>query len=203
MKRCKTKNCLDEKILNRAVTTLSSGGIVAFPTETYYGLAVDYSNENALEKLFKIKGRPTDKPILVLIRCADQLKNLTDSIPDLYHPLIRQYWPGPLTLIFKATKEVNSILTGGSGTLGIRISSHRIARILCDAWKSPITATSANISGMPPAVTAREVFDYFGNGVDFIIDGGSTPAGLCSTIVSHEKNQLKLVRKGQIHFDEL
>lgn len=200
MKSYSTDDCLDEKILVQAVTILGQGGVVAFPTETYYGLAVDPFNKEALDKLFSLKERSKKKPILVLIRKVEQLSLITDNIPELYYPLIKKYWPGPLTLIFKAGKMVNSLLTGDSGTVGVRISPHPVALQLCKAWDNPITATSANISGMHPAKNPREVIDYFGKDVDFVIDGGTTPAEACSTIISCKENDLLLVRQGLIDF---
>lgn len=185
-------------VFMQAVKALSGGGIVAFPTETYYGLAVDPFNSDAVLKLFKLKGRSINKPILVLIETVEQLSTLTDTIPVPYLPLIKDHWPGPLTLIFSAGKLIDPLLTGGTGTIGVRISPHPLAQKLCKAWKKPITATSANLSGLLPAITSKEVIGYFGDRVDCIIDGGSTPAGLCSTIVGCEGDELKLFRKGQV-----
>ncbi len=191
------------KDLSQAVSVLSQGGVVAFPTETYYGLAVDPFNQSALLKLYKVKGRPKNKAILLLIEKIEQLNELTLSIPDIYLPLINKYWPGPLTLIFPAAKNIDPLLTGGSGTIGIRISSHNVAQDICKAWRNPITATSANISGNLPAKTSKEVYEIFGDSIDLILDAGETSAGLCSTIVACKDNKLNLIRTGQIDFSEL
>ncbi len=191
-------DCLSKEIYLEAVSVLKKGGVVAYPTETYYGLAVDPGNEKSLEKLFQIKRRESMKPILVLIKDVSQLTQLSGGIPVAYKSLIEKYWPGPLTLIFPTIKKMPSLLTGGSGGLGIRISSHPIAQAFCKAWGQPLPATSANISGKPPAESASDVKNIFGDDVDFIIDGGTTPAGECSTIVGLQGDKLMLLRKGQV-----
>ncbi len=186
--------------LAQAVICLQGGGIVAFPTETYYGLAVDPFNEKALQALFRLKARDIKKPILVLISATGQLEKLADSIPELYQPLMKDFWPGPLTLIFPGRKNLSPLLTGGTGTIGVRISSNTIAAELCRRWGKPITATSANISGMPPAVCADDVEAIFGSAIDCIVDGGCTPARGCSTIVGIRQSRLQLFRDGQVGF---
>jgi L-threonylcarbamoyladenylate synthase len=188
------------EIIERAVACLRQGGIVAFPTETYYGLAVDPSNEKALQALFHLKDRDLQKPILVLISEMAQLGEIADSVPELYQPLMKSFWPGPLTLIFPGRKNLSPLLTGGTGTIGVRISSHGIATRFCRRWGRPITATSANISGQEPAKSAAEVFAMFGPKVDCIIDGGCTLARRCSTIVGMGDGCLQLIREGVVEF---
>ena len=187
-------------LLESAVDCLRQGGIVAFPTETYYGLAVDPYNDRALKALFRLKERDFQKPILVLISEMGQLGEIVASVPGLYQPLMKNFWPGPLTLIFPGHKNLSPLLTGGTGTVGVRISSHRIATGFCQKWGKPITATSANISGMEPAKSADQVRAIFGSQIDCIIDGGFTPAGRCSTIVGIRDGCLQLFREGQMEF---
>ncbi len=196
-------DCLQEAIYRKAVSTLKEGGIVAFPTETYYGLAVDPENEEALKRLFDVKRRDPDKAILVLISEMGQLSRLARDIPKQYRPLMRRYWPGPLTLIFPAHANLSSRLTCNTGTVGVRISSHPIAQTFCRAWGQPLTATSANISGKKPAESAAAVRKGLGDMVDFIIDGGQSPAGECSTIVGLQGDQLILIRAGKIDFSSI
>ncbi|MFW2366931.1 MAG: L-threonylcarbamoyladenylate synthase [Desulforhopalus sp.] len=184
--------------LDFAELTLRRGGVVAFPTETYYGLAVDPFNPDAVGKVFKLKKRDSAKPLMLLIENESQLSNLVEDIPPLYEPLIRKFWPGALTLIFTAASTVSSRVTGDSGTVGIRISSHPLALELVARMGQPITATSANISGLPPAKSASEVEEMFGSSLDYILDGGKTPAGLCSTIVGIKERSLTLLRPGQV-----
>ncbi|MFT5698083.1 MAG: L-threonylcarbamoyladenylate synthase [Desulforhopalus sp.] len=184
--------------IDLAVEHLQQGRIVAFPTETYYGLAVDPENGSAVEKLFKLKNRPVDKPLLLLIENVGQLHHLTSSLPEVYQPLIEQYWPGPLTLVFPASEVLNTKITAGTGTVGIRVSPHPIAKNIVIKFGHAITATSANISGKPPAKTAGEVLDMFGDKIDYILDGGGTTAGLCSTIIGVRKSRLVVIREGEI-----
>jgi L-threonylcarbamoyladenylate synthase len=190
--------------LDRAIECIREGGIVAFPTETYYGLAVNPFSLAAVKKLFQVKKRQADKPLLLLIENTAQLQSITENIPPEYVPLIEKYWPGPLTLVFPARKEVCKQLTGNSGTIGVRVSSHPIAAELVKRMGKPITATSANISGHRPACTAEEVATIFGKSLGYVIDGGQTPAGLCSTVLGIQGGKWTVVRQGQIDLsDEL
>jgi L-threonylcarbamoyladenylate synthase len=194
---------IDAKLLAAGVEAISKGGVVAFPTETYYGLAVDPFNQQALRRLFAIKKRNQAKPILILIREESQLELLTSETPSLFRPLMQAFWPGALTLVFPCRPQVPALITGGTQTVGVRISSHPIAASLVNCVGGPITATSANISGFPAAVTAQEVREQLGRDVDIILDGGPTPGGSGSTIVSQEEGGLKLIRPGVIPFTEI
>ena len=187
----------------RAVAVLAQGGIVAFPTETYYGLAVDPFNEKALTDLFRLKGRPLHKPFLVLIQDETQLLSLVSSIPPAYRPLMQAFWPGPLTLVFPAVARLSSVLTGDGDGIGVRISPHPVARAFGQMWGRPMTATSANLSGMPAARTADEVRQFFGDAVTCILDGGQTPGGMSSTVVGLDQGELQLIRAGVIEFSSL
>jgi len=182
--------------IDRAVDIIRGGGVVAVPTETSYGLAVDYNNEKALEKLYRIKRRRHEKPLLVLVENREQLSRLVTSIPDEYQILMEKYWPGPLTLIFQAKNELPTVLTGGSGTIGIRISPHPLANCLVSRCGQPLTATSANLSGHPPAKSAGEVRQIFKDEVDFILEENTVLPGNCSTIVGLRDGKLKIFRQG-------
>ena len=184
--------------LDRAVSCIKAGGVVAFPTETYYGLAVDPLSFPAVAKLFKIKKRQADKPLLLIIESLAQLPLVTDYVPQAFEPLMAKYWPGPLTLVFPARKEICSELTGYSGTIGVRISSHPVASELVRRMGRPITATSANFSGHPPANTAAEVLSIFGDSINYIVDGGQTSGGLCSTVLGWREGRYVVLRLGQI-----
>ena len=187
----------------RAVSVLAQGGIVAFPTETFYGLAVDPFNEKALANLFRLKGRPLHKPFLVLIQDENQLPSLVSSIPPLYRPLMQAFWPGPLTLVFPAAARLSSILTGDGAGIGVRVSPHPVARAFGQMWGGPMTATSANLSGMPAARNVVEVRQFFGDGVTCILDGGQTSGGMSSTVVGLHQGKLQLIRAGVIDFSSL
>jgi L-threonylcarbamoyladenylate synthase len=189
--------------LNRAVAVLNGGGVVAFPTETYYGLAVDPLNPLALNYLFSLKKREISKPILTLVDDRESLSFLVQNIPILYEPLMQEFWPGPLTLIFQARVNLPVLLTAGTSTIGVRQSSHPFARQLLRAFGRPLTATSANISGQAAAIDAYEVKAQFGNKIDMVFDGGRTPGVLGSTIVTVERDRLKLIRQGIIPFSDV
>lgn len=204
LKKSRCSNLLDKRIgrsIDLAVEFLQQGRIVAFPTETYYGLAVDPENPLAVDRLYQLKKRPFNKPLLLLVDDVSRLSNLTARIPDEFIPLMEKYWPGPLTLIFPAADVINPKVTAGTGTVGIRISPHPIADQLVKKFGHAITATSANISGMDPGKTAQDVLDIFGDSVDYILDGGLTAAGLCSTIVGIENSTLKVIRQGASNID--
>jgi L-threonylcarbamoyladenylate synthase len=177
---------------------IRKGGVVAVPTETYYGLAADPENEAALHRLFELKQRPEHKPILVLISRIEQLQGYVASIPQLYGNLIDRYWPGPLTLVFPAKTTVSPLLTGGTGTIGVRLTPHPLACRIIDLLGRPITATSANISRHEPARTALQVRMFFGDRLDFVIDGGPADEGPGSTVVSIVEGKLCLERPGRV-----
>ncbi|MFH7320656.1 L-threonylcarbamoyladenylate synthase [Desulfurivibrio sp. D14AmB] len=197
------ENGVGEGELARAVAVIRAGGMVAFPTETYYGLAVDPFNREALSRLFAVKRRAPDKPILCLVHERGQLELLARRVPASYEPLITAFWPGPLTLIFEAREEVPLVLTGYSGTVGIRISSHPLATRLAAAFGGPISATSANLSGLPAAASAAEVTAQLGPDVDLVLDGGATPGGRGSTLVGLAGDEPVLIRPGVISQEEL
>ncbi len=189
--------------LNRAVAVLNDGGIVAFPTETYYGLAVDPFNPLALNHLFSLKQRDIAKPILTLVDDRESLPRLVHEVPVVYLQLMDTFWPGPLTLIFQAKINLPTLLTAGTGTVGVRQSSHPFARQLLRAFGRPLTATSANISGQDAAADAPGVKAQFGNQIDMIFDGGRAQGVTGSTIVGLEGSRLKLIREGVIPYEEI
>ncbi len=184
--------------LEEAADILREGGIVAYPTETFYGLGVDAFNEVAIKKLYQIKGRDLNKPISILIRDQEMLKQVANSIPPVAERLMQELWPGPLTLIFKCRDQLPSYLTGGTGKVGVRISSQLTAQRLLEILELPITATSANLSGGKSPITAQEILGSSANGIDLILDGGKLPGQLGSTIVDLTISPPKIVREGEI-----
>lgn len=192
-----------DEALAQACAVLRAGGVVAFPTETYYGLAVDPFNQAALSRLFTLKGRSADKPVLLIIDNPSQLGSLVAEIPPPFTLLMENFWPGPLTLVFPGAKSLPELLTGHRGTIGLRVSSHPVARKLVRAFGRPITATSANFSGQPAAVVAGGVRVQLGPGVDAILDGGATPGGQGSTLLGYQEGKVCLLRAGVIPFAEV
>jgi L-threonylcarbamoyladenylate synthase len=188
----------DAEKLAEAVRVLCEGGIVAFPTETFYGLGADARNETAVEKIFRIKGRNFRNPLSVIVANDREVIPLVEEIPAAATILMQAFWPGPLTLIFRAAPSVSSRLTGGTGKIGIRVSSHPIARFLAAGLAGPLTATSANPSGGPECSTADGASHALGDLPDAIIDGGPTPGGSGSTILDVTVFPPCILREGAI-----
>lgn len=189
----------DEELAH-ACAVLRAGGVVAFPTETYYGLAVDPFNQAALSRLFALKGRSFDKPFPLIVDNPSQLSLLAAEIPAAFDMLMARFWPGPLTLVFPGAGSLPEMLSGERGTIGVRVSSHPVARRLVRGFGRPITATSANLSGHQPAVAADGVRDQLGSAVDVVLDGGETPGGQGSTILGWQEGRICLLRAGVIPF---
>jgi L-threonylcarbamoyladenylate synthase len=186
------------EVLFNAVETLKKGGIIAYPTETFYGLGVKFDIEDSLKRLFEIKKRPEEKAIPLIIGNKELLHTLTSSINNKAMVLINRFWPGPLTLIFSARDNLSDYITAGTCTIAVRIPGESFALQLAKAAGFPITATSANPSGMPPALNVETVTKYFGDKIDLIIDGGHSPGGSPSTIVDVTGDDIKIVREGAI-----
>ncbi len=189
--------------IERARQLILKGGVVAFPTETFYGLAADGLNERALQKVFQIKGREGDKPLLLLVADRSWVPGLVQGISSLAERLMEKFWPGPLTLVFAASPHIPAILTANTGKIGLRISSFPAAQALVQAVGRAITGTSANLSGQPSLSTAQEVFQALGGKVDLILDGGKTAGGLGSTVLDVSGVQPTVIREGAISRREL
>jgi len=189
--------------VRKVAQVILQGGVAAFPTETFYGLGADVRNETALQKIFQIKGREENKPLLVLIAEQEWLPGLVRNIPPVAKPLMEKFWPGPLTLIFEASSELSGLLTAGTGTVGVRVSPHPVAQSLVRAVGRAITATSANLSGQPGASGAAEVLRTIGERVDAILDGGPTVGGLGSTVVDVSGSSFRILRQGALSRPEL
>jgi L-threonylcarbamoyladenylate synthase len=193
----------DESIILKAARIIIHGGIVAYPTETFYGLGADAFNIWAIEKVYQIKRRDLSKPILVIVEKEEHLRELVGDIPPLAAALMREFWPGPLTIIFRASTKIPTVLTGDTGKVGIRISSHAVASGLLRAVGRPITATSANISGQPESVNASDVLRNFEDKLDLVLDGGRTQAVKGSTIVDVTIDPPRIIREGLIPSGDL
>jgi L-threonylcarbamoyladenylate synthase len=185
-----------EKVAQRVKTVIQRGGLVAIPTETYYGLGVDPFNSVAVDRLLAVKGREEGKPILVLIGSLSQLSLVAHAVPPAASVLIDAFWPGPLTILFPAHHSLPSNLTAGTGNVGVRFSS---CQPLCELLQriGPLTGTSANHSGASPAQTPQAVQKDLRDEVELIIDGGATPGGLPSTVVEVQGTP-RIIREGVI-----
>jgi L-threonylcarbamoyladenylate synthase len=189
--------------IHSAAQCLLSGGLVAYPTESFYGLAVDATNEEAIERLFLVKKRRTSSPVLILIQSVQVLEQYVAHIPQVAHRLIEAFWPGGLTLVFDAGPKVSPLLTAGTGKIGIRLSSHPVATALTREIQGPITGTSANISGEPACRNGEEILRAFGEGVDLIMDGGQTAGEIGSTVLDVTTDPPLILRKGMIQREYL
>ena len=201
--RCKVITTDQYNYSSAAAAVIISGGIAAIPTETSYGLAVDPFNDQALKQLFEVKRRPSKKPVLVIIDGVEHLSRLISEIPAIYKPIMEHFWPGPLTLIFPARPTLPSSLTGGTGTIGIRVSSKHAAAEICNRSGGAITATSANISGEQPARTVAELVSSFEDLIDLIVDDGELGPVPPSTVLNHQDNRLLLLREGSIALEDI
>jgi L-threonylcarbamoyladenylate synthase len=184
--------------IEEAVETLRAGDLVVFPTETVYGLGANASNPAAVRKIFEVKGRPADHPVIVHLDDPRYLHRWVANVPPPAERLAAVFWPGPLTLILPKADNVNDIVTGGQDSIGIRIPSHSIAQQLLTAFGGGIAAPSANRYGRLSPTKPEHVRDEFGDAVRVILDGGDSPIGLESTIVSCINDEVRLLRPGFI-----
>jgi L-threonylcarbamoyladenylate synthase len=190
----------EDALIRKAALTLQAGGVVAFPTETFYGLAVDATNGDAIERIFQLKGRAFSSPIALIAGSKNGISGVVTDIPAVAQRLMQAFWPGPLTLLFPASPRISPRLTAGTGRIGIRVSSHPIADNLANRLGGPITATSANLSGAPECLTAAEVLETLGDRIDLIIDGGPAPGGKGSTFLDITVDPPACLREGAISF---
>ncbi|MCA9197225.1 MAG: threonylcarbamoyl-AMP synthase [Planctomycetales bacterium] len=184
--------------ISAAANLLRQGQLVAFPTETVYGLGADARNEAAVRKIFAAKGRPADHPLIVHLSCANELSAWAVNVSDAALNLATAFWPGPLTLILQKTDEVSPVVTGGQTTVGLRIPGHPVALELLRTFGSGIAAPSANLFGHISPTRATHVQDELHDHVSMILEGGACQVGLESTIVDCSTNTVRILRPGGI-----
>lgn len=183
--------------IEAAAATLRAGGLVAFPTETFYGLGAAVSRPDAVERVFAAKGRPAAMPLLVLVDSEAMAAAIAD-VPPAARPLMGRHWPGPLTLVMPARAHLAAAVTAGTGTVGVRLPAHAVARALVTAVGEPVTAPSANVTGAPPVTTAAEVLAAFDGAIDMVLDGGPTPGGPPSTVLDVTVVPPRVLRAGAV-----
>ena len=188
----------DKGELNHAAQILRQGGLVAFPTETVYGLGGDGFNPQAAKKIYEAKGRPSDNPLILHISKREELDAIAARIPETAEKLMDAFWPGPMTLIFEKTKAVPYETTGGLDTVAVRMPSHEGARQLIESAGVPVAAPSANTSGRPSPTTAEHVKEDLWGRIDMIIDGGLVGIGVESTIIDVTEETPTILRPGHI-----
>lgn len=187
-----------EAALKAAKEVILSGGVVAVPTESFYGLAASVTDQKAIHRLMAAKKRPEDNPILILIPFPDLLQDYVATIAPVAVKLIKRFWPGGLTMVFEAKTTLSPVLTAGTGKIGVRLSSHPLPTGLARLVGAAITGTSANRSGQPPCTGAGEVMDAVGNDIDLILDGGETRGGPGSTVLDVTVNPPVILREGMV-----
>lgn len=189
--------------LAAAIAALQRGDVIVFPTETLYGLGADALNTGAVEKVFQLKGRDRNNPFPVLVADLAMLDRLVARVPPLAQRLMKDFWPGPLTIVLPARQDIPRPLLNYTDGIGVRISSQPIADELVKLLGHPLTATSANPSGQEPARTLIQAKDYFADAVEVFIEGGTLTSQRGSTVVEVMENQVKVIRQGEISITDL
>lgn len=189
--------------LEETTRTLKQGGLIIFPTDTFYGLGAMMDHSSAVDRIYNLKGRDRSKPVSVVVFDIEMAMSLITGASPEARSLMDEFWPGPLTLLFPARSDLSSFTVSSEGTIGIRIPDHRLTLALLQHCGFPITATSANKAGGENPVTATEAAQSLGGEVDLILDAGPAPGGLESTVVDTTLNPPRLVREGKIPFRQV
>ena len=190
-----------QKQIDKGIQILKQGGVIAFPTDTVYGLGADAFNSNVVKRIYDIKKRPKHLPLPLLIGDIKQLDGLAEPLPEIALFLARRFWPGGLTLVVPKSARLPGYL--GNTSIAVRVPAHPVCLALIQGINNPIIGTSANISGRPSALTAGEVRQQLGNEVDLIIDGGRCPGGGESTVVDVTGGEVVILRQGIVTEDEI
>ena len=196
----------DEEIreaVRQAAKILRRGGLVAFPTETVYGLGADAENAAAVRAMFAAKGRPADHPVILHLARASQIDEFAADLPPVARQLAAAFWPGPMTLVLLRSARVSDLVTGGLDTVGLRVPLHPIAQALLREFGGAVAAPSANRFGRVSCTRAEHVVQELGNAVDLILDGGDCPVGLESTIIDVSTGQPAILRPGAITSEQI
>jgi L-threonylcarbamoyladenylate synthase len=189
--------------IDEAAKWIRAGYVVAIPTDTLYGLAADPFNAAAVARVFDVKGRVADRALPLIAADVAQIASRLGRLSETAVRLADRFWPGPLTLLMPAARQLAREVSGGTGTVGVRVPADAIARAVCAACGHPVTATSANLSGAPAAATADDVEHALGDRLEFMLDAGHTPGGAPSTIVDVTAGEPRLVRAGAIAWEEV
>jgi L-threonylcarbamoyladenylate synthase len=187
-----------EKAFSRCRDVVRAGGIIVYPTDTYYGMGADPRNREAVKRIFALKKRSPGQPLLVLLADAAQVRDWAAHVSSDAERLMKQYWPGPLTLVFDAQPQVLVVVTGGTGSIGLRVPGNAVTRQLLHVVGTALTGTSANISGQPGVVNAEQAASMIGDGVDLILDAGPATGGKPSTLLDVRSLPFKVIRPGAI-----
>ena len=202
MRSRKPAENLDDEFL-LASQILASGGVVAVPTDTMYGLAADAFNDAAVERVFRVKGRPAGAPLPLLLAATEEMSECAAEVPELAWRLAELFWPGPLTLVLRKAERVPAVVSGGGDTVALRVPGHEVPRRIVRALGRPITGTSANRSGRQAAITADEVRRAFGDELNLIVASTVPPNGLASTVLDLSEQVPRIVRPGAVTPQEI
>jgi len=194
---------VSEQEIENAAEILRAGGLVAFPTETVYGLGADASNPAAVKKIFAAKGRPADHPVIVHIADMSELKHWAAEVPRAAWLLAEKFWPGPLTMVLKRSPHVNDLVSGGQNSIGLRVPGHPVAQQLLKAFGGGIAAPSANKFGRLSPTTAEHVREELGDAVEMVLDGGPCDVGIESTIVDLTNDPPAILRPGRVSAQQI
>ncbi len=194
---------IDNKKINLAAEEIKKGHLVAFPTETVYGLGADAYNEEAVKKIFQVKGRPYFDPLIVHIAKPEELKKLAREIPPIAWVLAETFWPGPLTLVVKKSSSISPLVTAGLDTVAVRMPANRIALSLIQKAQTPLVAPSANLFGRTSPTQAQHVLEDLDSKIEVIIDGGETKVGIESTVLDITVEPIQILRAGGISLEKL
>ena len=195
----------EASLVKYAAEQIKSGHVLGMPTDTFYGLAADPLNLRAVERVYEIKSRSRHKPLSLLIESVDQAEELARPLPEEFYKLARRFWPGPLTIIVKAASRLPLKVTANTGNVALRVPSAKIPLAVIQAAGIPITATSANLSGASECTTAEQVRDQLQDRISIIVDGGTSPRDVASTIVdlSDHEARWRVIREGAIPAQEI
>lgn len=193
----------DGRALEIAIKSMQDGGVIAFPTDTVYGIGASLSHRDALTRVYDIKGRSHEKPLPILVSRPEVIHTLTDDADPNLLKLAARFWPGPLTIILKANSALPVEVVAPDGTFGVRVPDHSVALTIAQHNGGAIATSSANRSGMPPACHAEEIQESLGGEIDIILDGGIAPQSMASTVIRREGDTITVIREGAISSDTI
>jgi L-threonylcarbamoyladenylate synthase len=191
----------DANAIKYAAEYIQRGELVAIPTDTFYGIAADPFNLAAVERIYRVKGRPETRALPILVNSIDQAVMLARDVPDNFLQLASRFWPGPLTILVNAASRIPRKVTAGTGQVALRWPKSAVVEALIERLREPITGTSANISGLPACSSAQQLLEQMGDRLPLILDGGETAGNLASTIVKLEDDEWAIMREGPISED--
>lgn len=191
------------KDIEKVVSFLKQGEVIAYPTETIYGLGADVFNRKAVKKIYDLKARDYGLPISILVADLEMMRQCVDHVPDEALTLMRRFWPGPLTILFPASADFPRGLVTNTGKVGVRISSNPVASAIVKAFGQPITTTSANLSDFPPSLSVKHIKKYFGDRIPCIVDGGECEPSRGSTVIDVTEETMRVIRDGAVSAEDV